>query len=74
MTKKDTVQCPKCDKISELNSLKPVFKKEFSKADGTLVSCPQRSSEFPSSVSLTVPESLSSLVPFDVPVAYSILK
>jgi len=35
MTKKDTVQCPKCGKISDLNSLKPVFKKEFSKADGT---------------------------------------
>jgi ssDNA-binding Zn-finger/Zn-ribbon topoisomerase 1 len=36
LAKKDTVQCPKCNKISELNSLKPVFKKEFSKADGTL--------------------------------------
>ena len=35
MAKKDTVQCPKCGKISELNSLKPVFKKEFSKGDGT---------------------------------------
>jgi phage FluMu protein Com len=34
MTKKDTVQCSKCGKLVELNSLKPVFKKEFSKADG----------------------------------------
>ncbi len=34
MTKKDTVQCPRCGKLSELNSLKPVFKKEFRKLDG----------------------------------------
>jgi len=34
MTEKDATQCEKCGKTIELNSLKPVFKKEFSKADG----------------------------------------
>lgn len=31
----DKFQCPKCGKIGSLNSMKPVFKKEFSKPDGT---------------------------------------
>lgn len=31
----DKFQCPKCGKIGNLNSMKPIFKKEFSKSDGT---------------------------------------
>jgi predicted RNA-binding Zn-ribbon protein involved in translation (DUF1610 family) len=34
MTRKETTQCEKCGKTVELNSMKPVFKKEFAKADG----------------------------------------
>jgi hypothetical protein len=34
--KEGTVQCPKCSKIVELNLLKPIFKKQYTKSDGKL--------------------------------------
>ena len=33
--KEDVVQCPKCGQVVGLNSMKPVFKKEYTKADGS---------------------------------------